>query len=117
MNRIIIAVLVFFAIVQTPQTSYSQNHKWCVGDCMVNRPPPGSEGGPAGSPGGGITPEEACSMTTACKNKKEVPLQNKKEAPNQNPIDHISVQIDHTGSKSILGDEYNGRLTITREKK
>jgi outer membrane protein OmpA-like peptidoglycan-associated protein len=56
-------------------------------------------------------------MTTACKNKKEVPLQNKKEAPNQNPIDHISVQIDHTGSKSILGDEYNGRLTITREKK
>ncbi len=63
MNRIIIAVLVFFAIVQTPQTSYSQNHKWCVGDCMVNHPPPGSEGGPAGSPGGGITPEEACSMT------------------------------------------------------
>ena len=39
------------------------------------------------------------------------------ETPSQKPIDHISVQIDHTGSKSILGDEYNGRLTITREKK
>ena len=114
MNKLfLISIVTLFLVLPNQHPSYAeQNYGTCGGDCMVPKIPLPDESpnpfGPSGQSGafGGITPEEACSMTPSCKNKKEVPSQNKKEVLSQNPIDHILVQKD----------EEKNQLTIIREK-